>query len=128
MGTFSKALGTYGAYLCGSRVLVDYFINKCRTFIFNTGLPPALAGATMKSLALLSHHPERLLSLLQNEEIFRREMEARGRKMSSVTAIMPLLVGKDQDTMAVSQRLYDRGLFILGIRRRRFRRGKAGCG
>ena len=116
MGTFSKALGTYGAYLCGSRVLVDYFINKCRTFIFNTGLPPALAGATMKSLALLSHHPERLLSLLQNEEIFRREMEARGRKMSSVTAIMPILVGKDQDTMAVSQRLYDRGLFILGIR------------
>ncbi len=116
MGTFSKALGTYGAYLCGSRVLIDYFINKCRTFIFNTGLPPAIAGATLKSLALLSHHPGRLVSLLQNEEIFRREMEARGRKMSSVTAIMPILVGKDQDTMAVSQRLYERGLFILGIR------------
>ncbi len=116
MGTFSKALGTYGAYLCGSRVLVDYFINKCRTFIFNTGLPPAIAGATMKSLDLLSRHPERLASLLQNEEIFRREMEARGRKMSSVTAIMPILVGKDQDTMAVSGRLYDRGLFISGIR------------
>jgi 8-amino-7-oxononanoate synthase len=116
MGTFSKALGTYGAYLCGSRVLVDYFINKCRTFIFNTALPPAIAGATMKSLALLSHHPERLASLLQNEEIFRREMEARGRKTSSVTAIMPIPVGKDQDTMAVSRRLYDRGLFIQGIR------------
>ena len=116
MGTFSKAMGTYGAYLCGSRVLIDYFINKCRTFIFNTGLPPAIAGATLKSLALLTHHPERLVSLLQNEEIFRREMEARGRKMSSVTAIMPILVGKDQDTIAVSQRLHERGLFILGIR------------
>jgi glycine C-acetyltransferase len=116
MGTFSKALGTYGAYMCASRTLVDYFINKCRTFIFNTGLPPAIAGATIKSLALLSHHPERLASLLQNGEIFRREMEARGRKVSSVTAIVPIPVGKDHDTMAVSQRLYDRGLFIHGIR------------
>ncbi len=116
MGTFSKALGTYGAYLCGSRELVDYFINKCRTFIFNTGLPPAIAGATIRSLTWLAHHPERLASLLQNEEIFRREMEARGRKISSVTPIMPVLVGKDPDTMAVSRRLYDRGFFIQGIR------------
>jgi len=116
MGTFSKALGTYGAYMCASRALVDYFINKCRTFIFNTGLPPAIAGATIKSLALLSHHPERLAHLLQNGESFRREMEARGRKISSVTAIMPIPVGKDHDTMAVSRRLYDRGLFIQGIR------------
>ena len=116
MGTFSKALGTYGAYMCASRTLVDYFINKCRTFIFNTGLPPALAGATIKSLALLSLHPERLAHLLQNGESFRREMEARGRKVSSVTAIVPITVGKDHDTMAVSRLLYDRGLFIQGIR------------
>jgi 8-amino-7-oxononanoate synthase len=56
MGTFSKALGTYGAYMCASRTIVDYFINQCRTFIFNTGLPPAIAGATIKSLTLLSYH------------------------------------------------------------------------
>ena len=116
MGTFSKALGTYGAYVCAPRTIVDYFINKCRTFIFNTGLPPAVAGATIKSLELLSLHPEGLASLLGNREIFRREMEARGRKISSNTAIVPILVGKDKDTMAVSRRLYDRGLFIHGIR------------
>ena len=54
MGTLSKALGTYGAYLCASKRTVDYFINTCRTFIFNTGLPPAIAGAAIKSLEILS--------------------------------------------------------------------------
>jgi glycine C-acetyltransferase len=116
MGTFSKALGTYGAFMCASHTIVDYFINKCRTFIFNTALPPAIAGATIKSIELLSRHPEWLASLMENEEIFRREMDARGRKISSYTAIVPIPVGKDEDTMAVSQRLYDRGLFIHGIR------------
>jgi glycine C-acetyltransferase len=116
MGTFSKALGTYGAYLCASRTIVDYFINKCRTFIFNTGLPPAIAGATVKSIELLSGHPERLASLNDNGEVFRREMDARGRKISSRTAIVPIPVGGDEETMAVSRWLYDRGVFIHGIR------------
>ncbi|MBU0652566.1 MAG: 8-amino-7-oxononanoate synthase [Proteobacteria bacterium] len=116
MGTFSKALGTYGAFMCASHTIVDYFINKCRTFIFNTALPPAIAGATMKSIELLSRHPEWLASLMENEEIFRREMDARGRKIYSQTAIVPIPVGNDEDTMAVSRRLYDRGLFIHGIR------------
>ena len=116
MGTFSKALGTYGAYMCASHAIVNYFINKCRTFIFNTGLPPAIAGATIKSIELLSRHPEWLASLMENGEIFRREMEARGRKISSRTAIVPIPVGSDAQTMAVSRRLHDRGVFIQGIR------------
>ncbi len=116
MGTFSKALGTYGAYLCASQTIVDYFINKCRTFIFNTGLPPAIAGATLKSIELLSRHPEWLAALIDNGEIFRREMDARGRSISSRTPIVPIPVGGDEETMAASRLLYDRGFFIHGIR------------
>ncbi|MBM4312684.1 MAG: 8-amino-7-oxononanoate synthase [Deltaproteobacteria bacterium] len=116
MGTFSKALGTYGAYLCASQSIVDYFINKCRTFIFNTGLPPVIAGATLKSIELLSGHPEWLGALIDNGELFRREMAARGRNVSSGTPIVPIPVGGDAETMAVSRRLYDHGLFIHGIR------------
>jgi 8-amino-7-oxononanoate synthase len=116
MGTFSKALGTYGAYIGATRAMVDYFINKCRPFIFNTGLPPALAGATLAALDLLSGEPELLASLWRNQESFRGEMAARGRKAASPTAIVPILVGGDNETMAVSKALFDRGVFVHGIR------------
>ena len=116
MGTFSKALGTYGAYLCATRRMVEYFINRCRPFIFNTGLPPAVAGATLAALRLLEERPEILAALRRNGTIFREEMAARGRGVSSETAIFPILVGGDADTMAVSQALFDRGFFIHGIR------------
>ena len=116
MGTFSKALGTYGAYLCSTRRMIDYFINKCRPFIFNTGLPPAIAGATLASLGLLTREPGRLADLWDNARLFRAEMEARGRNARSETAIVPIPVGTDGDTMAVSRALFDRGVFVHGIR------------
>ena len=116
MGTFSKALGTYGAYIGTTRAMVDYFINKCRPFIFNTGLPPALAGATLAAIKLLSKEPAILESLWRNQKAFRAEMEARGRTVASRTAIVPILVGGDKETMTVSKTLFDRGVFVHGIR------------
>ncbi len=116
MGTFSKALGTYGAYIGTTRAVVDYFINKCRPFIYNTALPPAIAGATIAALNLLSGEPERIASLWRNQEVFRAEMAARGRGVTSSTAIVPVLVGGDEETMAVSKALFDRGVFVHGIR------------
>ena len=116
MGTFSKALGTYGAYIGTTRAVVEYFINKCRPFIYNTGLPPAIAGATLAALDLLSGEPERIESLWRNQEAFREEMAARGRRVTSPTAIVPVLVGGDEETMAVSRSLFDRGVFVHGIR------------
>ncbi|MCL5966082.1 MAG: 8-amino-7-oxononanoate synthase [Deltaproteobacteria bacterium] len=116
MGTFSKALGTYGAYVASSREIVDYFINRCRPFIFNTALPPAIAGAATRAIRLLSEEPERLASLWRNQGAFRSEMAIRGRTVSSPTAIVPIVVGSDADTMAVSGALYERGVFLHGIR------------
>jgi len=116
MGTFSKALGTYGAYIGTTRTVVEYFINKCRPFIYNTSLPPAIAGATLAALDLLSGEPERIGSLWRNQEAFREEMAARGRRVTSPTAIVPVLVGGDEETMAVSRSLFDRGVFVHGIR------------
>lgn len=116
MGTFSKALGTYGAYIGASRAMVEYFINKCRPFIFNTGLPPAVAGATLAALGLLSKEPAHLSSLWGNQAVFRDEMAKRGRAASSATAIVPIIVGGDRETMEVSNALFERGVFVHGIR------------
>ncbi len=116
MGTFSKALGTYGAYLCASRQVVDYFVNRCRPFIFNTGLPPAIAGATLAALGIVERRPGRLAALWANAALFREEMAARGRAVASESAIVPIVVGGDRDTMDVSTALFDRGVFVHGIR------------
>ncbi|MBI5575204.1 MAG: 8-amino-7-oxononanoate synthase [Deltaproteobacteria bacterium] len=116
MGTFSKALGTYGAYIGASRAMVEYFVNKCRPFIFNTGLPPALAGATLASLRLLGKETDIIESLWRNQAAFREEMASRGRAAGSPTAIVPILVGGDTETMEVSKLLFDRGVFVHGIR------------
>lgn len=116
MGTLSKALGTYGAYICASKKTVDYFINTCRTFIYNTGLPPAIAGAAIKAVGMLADGTDLLARLWENREIFIAEMAARGRPVESPSAIMPLLTGGDRETMAVSAALYERGLFVHGIR------------
>lgn len=116
MGTFSKALGTYGAYIAASREVVDYFINRCRPFIFNTALPPAIAAATTRAIRLLGEEPDRLASLRRNQEAFRSAMAERGRAVSSPTAIVPIPVGGDADTMAVSGALFERGIFLHGIR------------
>src|SRR4030065_495540 len=96
--------------------MFSYFITKCRPFIFNTGLPPAIAGATLSSLGLLTREPGRLVALWANGKACRRERETRGRKVVSDTAIVPILVGADGDTMAVSRALFDRGMFVHGIR------------
>jgi 8-amino-7-oxononanoate synthase len=116
MGTLSKALGTYGAYICASKKTVDYFINTCRTFIYNTGLPPALAGAAIKAVEMLSAGTDLLRRLWENRESFIAEMAARGRPVESPSAIMPLITGGDRETMVVSAALYERGLFVHGIR------------
>jgi 8-amino-7-oxononanoate synthase len=116
MGTFSKALGAYGAYIAADRTVVDYFVNKCRPFIFNTGLPPAIAASARAALAVVEEEPGLLSSLWGNREALRAEMAARGRDVSSPTAIVPIVVGGDADTMAVSGALFDRGVFVHGIR------------
>jgi 8-amino-7-oxononanoate synthase len=116
MGTFSKALGTYGAYIGATRAMIDYFVNKCRPFIFNTALPPAFAGATLAAVKLVEDEPGILASLWRNQVSFREEMAALGRPVSSRTAIVPILVGGDKETMDVAQALFDRGVFISGIR------------
>ena len=77
MGTLSKALGTYGAYICASEKIIDYFINTCRTFIYNTGLPPALAGAAIKAVEMLCAGTDLPGRLWKNQELFAAEMAAR---------------------------------------------------
>src|SRR5215470_573195 len=66
MGTLGKALGTFGAYVAGSRELIDYLVNRARTFIFTTALPPPLIAAAAAALSIVEREPERRTAVRRN--------------------------------------------------------------
>ena len=117
MGTLSKALGGFGAFIAGSRELIDYLINKSRAFIYTTALPPAVAAAGLAALELLREEPERRERLWENVRFFREGLQALGFNTGdSQTQIIPILVGDNQLAMTFSQRLFREGIYLPGIR------------
>lgn len=117
MGTFSKALGGFGAYVAGSRVLCDYLVNTCSGFIYSTALPPAVLGAMDAALDLVPHlHAERA-HLAQCADRLRgalRDMQI-DHGLSS-TQIVPAIVGDSASALALSAALQDAGMLAVAIR------------
>lgn len=117
MGTLGKALGCFGAYVAGSRLLVDYLVNKCRTFIFTTALPPETLAASLASLGIIRNEPERRRRLWENVEYLRNGLEALGfNTMGSESQIIPVFLGEALTTMTMSEMLLERGVYAQGIR------------
>jgi glycine C-acetyltransferase len=119
MGTFGKALGSFGAYVAASREIVDYLVNRARSFIFSTSLPPAVLAASLAALDLVdSEEGERLRKkLADNVTFFRSALQSYGfNTMGSETQIIPLFVGEALPTMVFSRKLFAEGIFVQGIR------------
>jgi len=117
MGTLSKALGTFGAYACGSSDLVDYLINRARSFIYTTGMPPAICASSIKAIQIIQDEPELRKRLLDNAEYLRMNLRELGfDTLDSQTPIIPILVKDAFLTMEFSNKLFDEGVFVQGIR------------
>jgi len=117
MGTLGKAFGTFGAFVAGSTDLVEYLVNRARTAVYTTALPPALAAASHAALEVAAREGwrrERLASLVAR---FRAGAAARGLALAaSSTPIQPLLVGTAVRAVALSAALRARGLLVAAIR------------
>lgn len=119
MGTFGKALGSYGAYAAMSVELRELMINRARSFIFSTSLPPAVLAASRQALAIVqSAEGERLRSqLADNSRLFRTCLLDAGLLVPpGGTQIVPVIVGDAGQTMAFSHLLLEAGIFAQGIR------------
>lgn len=119
MGTFGKALGSFGAYVACSSLLRDYLINSSRSLIFSTSLPPAVLAASLAAIDLVrSGEGDRLRQqLADNVGLFRRLLQQAGFAVpDGGTPIVPILVGDPGTTMAFSAHLLERGFFAQGIR------------
>ena len=117
MGTFSKAAGSFGAYCCGSRELIDFLINKARSFIYTTGMPPALAGASIKAIEIIETDHARRQKLWENTHYLKERIDALGfETLNSVTPIIPIVIGDAQVAVDFSKRLLAEGILVSAIR------------
>lgn len=117
MGTLGKALGGFGAYVAGSKALRELLINRCRSFIFTTSLPPAVMAMGIAAVDLLKRQPERRRALWNNCERLRTGLAKLGYSLgNSRSQILPLMIGDATQCMKLSEDLFQRGVFAQGIR------------
>jgi 8-amino-7-oxononanoate synthase len=117
MGTLGKAFGTFGAFVAGDEALIETLIQKARTYIYTTALPPAVAEATRTSLRLAREQDWRRAHLT---DLVRRFKHAAGQMglpvMASDTPIQPIQVGDTQRASALSRALWEQGILVTAIR------------
>jgi 8-amino-7-oxononanoate synthase len=119
MATLGKSLGAAGAFVAGSDALIEYLIQRARTFVFSTAPPPALAAAARAALRIVRAEPERRARLFENIRRFRRGAEQSGIGIGPCpvpTPIQPLILGSEQRALALSAYLYERGYWVAAIR------------
>jgi len=117
MGTFSKALGGFGAYVAGSRALCDYLINTCSGFIYTTALPPAVLGAMDAALDLVPALDAERARLCANGDRLRAALQDMGLDTGdSSTQIVPAIVGDEARALDMAASLERRGLLAVAIR------------
>lgn len=115
MGTFSKGLGGFGAYIACSHELKAYLINQCAGFIYTTALPPAVLGAMDAALELLPTMEGVRQRLQQNSAWVRQAWQSLNTALST-TQIIPLLFKTEQETLAMSRQLEMAGILAVAIR------------
>lgn len=112
IGTLSKAIGSYGGYLCASQPVIDLVRNRSRTLIYSTGLPPPVVAAAVAALDLIEREPERLARPLANARAFTK---AAGLPPAQ-SAIVPVVLGEASAALAASQVLEAEGFLAVAIR------------
>jgi predicted pyridoxal phosphate-dependent acyltransferase len=117
MGTLSKAVGVFGAYVAGSRELISYLVNKARSFLYTTSLPPAVAAASIAALEIIQKEPELRAALWENQSYFVKGLKALGYHLpASETPIIPILVGETALAVRMAEALLNEGIYAPAIR------------
>jgi glycine C-acetyltransferase len=126
VGTLSKAIGTLGGYVAGSRALIDYLRQKARPFIFSTSHPPAVMAASIAAIEVLQEEPDIIERLWENTRFYQAGLRAMGFNTGATEGpITPVIVGESATAMRFSARLFEEGVFAQGMGFPIVPRGKA---
>jgi len=116
MGTFSKALGSFGAYLAADKDVVDYLVNTCRSFIYSTGLPAPVIAANLAAIEIVKHEPQRRQKVLLNAEYLRKGLKEKGFTVKGESQIVPLISEDNLLTLKLRDKLKKAGFWVLAVR------------
>lgn len=117
VGTLSKALGSQGGFVSGTKLLRDWLVNRARPYIFSTALAPPAASAARRALTLVQREPERRERVLRLAAQLRERLRDTGYSVgASCCQIVPILIGEARATVELSARLREVGLLVPAIR------------
>lgn len=116
MGTLSKSVGVEGGFVCGSKMLIEYLINKSRSFIFSTAFSPVMAAAATAGIERIRTDENLVKRLQENISYFCKKLQMAGLDIHSDSAIIPIIVGDEEVALQAMADLKDRGYYISAIR------------
>lgn len=128
MGTLGKAIGASGGYVCGSRVLVDFLVNRARSFIFSTAPVPAASGAAKAGIRLVqsSEGDQRKRQAMRLASLLQQAATVSGMSPAAPDSlIVPIVVGEESNAVSAATEMRERGLFVPAIRYPTVARGSA---
>ncbi|MBU2652624.1 MAG: aminotransferase class I/II-fold pyridoxal phosphate-dependent enzyme, partial [Bacteroidetes bacterium] len=126
MGTFGKALGSFGAYAACSERMYHYLVNRCGGFIYSTALPPSVIGAVDAALDIVPRMEEERKNLAENARFLRESLSSLGFSTGpSQSQIVPVIIGDEAETLSLSTHLSENGILAVAIRPPTVEKGKS---
>ncbi len=117
VGTLSKALGCAGGFIAGARELVEWLVNRARSYIFTTAMPAPLAAAAIQALEIVQNEPFRGAQLLLRAAELRHHLQAQGWTIgASQSQIIPIMVGAPEAAVKLSELLFEKGIYVPAMR------------
>lgn len=119
IGTFGKAIGSYGAFVFGNKILIEYLKNKARSFIFSTMFPPINAMFSIFVIENVLQNPnfqQNKKKFFEKVNIFKKKLEEKGFCSDSKSQIVPIVLGSNEKTISVCEKFQSKGFFTLPIR------------
>ncbi|WP_448587708.1 8-amino-7-oxononanoate synthase [Thermocrinis sp.] len=117
MGTLSKAVGSYGAFVCASHKLTDYLVNRARSLIFSTSLPPAVCAGARKAIEIIEREPWRVSRVKELAEEMHKKLSEIGFPLKFYkTPILPIMVYSEKRAVRWFKMLFEKGVFLQAIR------------
>jgi 7-keto-8-aminopelargonate synthetase-like enzyme len=117
MATFGKALGSFGAFVLSDPIVIEFLINRARTFMYTTALPPSVLAASLAALKLIEKDTSCKEALWHNIDYMRKHLHEAGFDLKeSMGPIIPIVVGEDTMTLMMQEMLMRKGIFLQAIR------------